>query len=1176
MQKIAKRKQAKVKTAGTGRRHSIRRRLMWLSLGSVLLSTLPVAGLFVAHEASRQAEARWTVMTSAAEVLASSAVEAVQTHDQSHAFAAIRAVSRTPGIIYGRVEGANHAVLAETGTGARLKNDVRVSTDFPSPGILPLLMTRSIEVEAPVRSGNRAIGRVIVVHTAEGLAGSLTQALAGMLGIAAVTLLIALMVTRRLQATMTRPLRELSESMAAISQGDFSRRVEVAGRDELGSLVDGYNAMLDAIRERDEKIAEQMRGLEAEVAARTRDYVMARDEAVAANAAKSDFLATMSHEIRTPMNGVMVMAEMLAGESLPAKARRYAATIVKSGKGLLAVINDILDFSKIEAGKLEIETTEVDIVDTVDDTLALFSAAARDKGLELVAAVSPDAPRIVLSDPVRLGQVVSNLVSNALKFTEAGHVRVRIEADAKPGFVRLVVEDTGIGIAKDKIGKLFSAFAQEDQTTTRRFGGTGLGLSIAKRLAEAMGGRIAVSSEQGVGTEFHVRLPVAGADTAAPPKVENALPVQVLVAAPVERNALALRLSAAGADVAGAAPRLTIADRTCRDQVACAPDTLVLLADAGDNEAEEWVLDGRAACILARPLRHRDFDRLIEAVRDGRPLAAQESAPEAQVIDIVYPRARVLVVDDGEVNREVACEALSRFGITAHTAANGQEALDILDSEVYDLVLMDGSMPVLDGFEATRQLRARGQDVPVVALTAHVVGTVAEAWREAGMDGVLHKPFTLEALGSVLHDWLAAHARQVDEVMPVEVVVEVPVPAEPGPAQAGIDMSLFDADTLKPILAGLKNGRSDFVTRVVGLYRSHAPEAVGRMAAACRSGDVAEMTSAAHALKSMSLNLGAKAVATVAGEVEKAAREDGRVVSAEVIEGIAALADRTIVELGRIVDAPAAVQAQAIKIDPDVALMAELEADIDAGRLEMLYQPIYDRLGQKVISAEALVRWARDGKPVGPAVFIPLAERTGLITKIGAFARRRVLSQAAAWGIPVATNVSPIELDRPGFLDGIRALLTETGYDAKCLILEVTETAFLGEPSRTRLLFEELRSLGIRLSLDDFGVGYSSLTALHRFPFDKIKIDREFVTALDGESRSALEALAIVQAVTGIGRAFGMQVVAEGIETATQHQHLKAAGIHGMQGYLFSKPVTAAELTALIGGGTQAQTRGAA
>jgi EAL domain-containing protein (putative c-di-GMP-specific phosphodiesterase class I) len=175
-----------------------------------------------------------------------------------------------------------------------------------------------------------------------------------------------------------------------------------------------------------------------------------------------------------------------------------------------------------------------------------------------------------------------------------------------------------------------------------------------------------------------------------------------------------------------------------------------------------------------------------------------------------------------------------------------------------------------------------------------------------------------------------------------------------------------------------------------------------------------------------------------------------------------------------------------------------------------------------------------------------------------------VLAESAAWGLPVAINVSPIELDKPGFLDGIQDLLVETGYDPGKLVLEVTETAFLGEPARTKLLFEELRAMGIRLALDDFGVDYSSLTALHRFPFDKIKIDREFVTALDGESRVALEALAIIQAVTGIGRAFGMQVVAEGIETETQHSHLKAAGIHGMQGYLFGKPMPASEFAALI------------
>ncbi len=1130
---------------------------MLLATGSVLISTVPVAGLFVTHEASRQAESRWAEMKAAADVLASSAVEAVEARDQLHAFAAIRAVSRTPGIIYGRVELNGGAVLAETGTGARLRNDVILRADKPSPGILPLLMTKSIEVDAPVISGGHTIGRVVVVHKAEGMAASLLQALAGMLGVAALTLGFALFVTRRMQGALTRPLADLSASVEAIAAGDFTKRVPSAGKDELGALVDGYNAMLDAIGERDAKIAEQVRGLESEVAERTSDYLSARDDAMAANAAKSDFLATMSHEIRTPMNGVMVMAEMLAAESLPAKARRYAGTIVKSGRGLLAVINDILDFSKIEAGKLEVELSDVDIIDVVDDALGLFQARAREKGLELVAAVNPDAPRYARADAVRLGQIVSNLVSNALKFTEAGYVKVRVEPDAKAGFWRLIVEDSGIGIAGDKIGKLFTAFTQEDQTTTRRFGGTGLGLSISKRLAEAMTGRIAVSSEQGIGTQFHVRLPAAGEEKAGPPVLNAPANVQIHVSASSLREALVLRFAAAGAIIGGEDCVLTLADKACRDAIACAPERLVLLADTDDGEAEAWVRDGRAACLLPQPLRHRDLDRLIACLRDGQPLAVEEAEVVSDAIHTIYPEARVLVVDDGEVNREVACEALSRFGITADTANDGAQALAALSDQAYDLVLMDGSMPILDGFEATKQLRAAGNDVPVVALTAHVVGAAAEAWRGAGMNGVLHKPFTLHALGAVLDDWLTAYAQRASK-QAADGPLSIPAAAAPAPA----DLSLFDADTLKPILAGLKNGRSDFVTRVVGLYRSHAPEAVSRMAAACRAGDIADLTAAAHALKSMSLNLGAQAVATVAGAVEKAAREEGRSVPPEVIANIAALADRTIVELTRMIDAPVSVESGGG--DPDQALMVELEAAIDAEQLDMLYQPIYDRHGEKVISAEALIRWPRPGNTVGPAVFVPLAERTGLITKIGAFARRRVLAESAAWGLPIAINVSPIELDKPGFLAGIRDLLSETGYDAGRLVLEVTETAFLGEPARTKLLFEELRAMGIRLALDDFGVGYSSLTALHRFPFDKIKIDREFVTALDGDSRGALEALAIIQAVTGIGRAFGMQVVAEGIETATQHNHLKAAGVHGMQGYLFGRPMTGAEFAALI------------
>ncbi len=418
--------------------------------------------------------------------------------------------------------------------------------------------------------------------------------------------------------------------------------------------------MLDAIAERDRKIEVHVQTLEGEVADRTRDYLSARNAAESANAAKSDFLATMSHEIRTPMNGVMVTAELLAAENLPAKAQRFARTIAKSGRSLLAVINDILDFSKIEAGKLDVEICEVDILDLIDDTCALFQDKAREKGLELVAFAVEGAPRVVPADPVRLGQVIANLISNALKFTETGHVLVQVLPDSRAGFWRLTVTDTGIGIAKDKLSSIFAAFTQEDQTTTRRFGGTGLGLSISKKLVEAMGGAVAVTSEPGAGSTFHVRLPaLPGAASADPPSLMDMLaPVVALhIAGPVEHEMIARRFEAAGAVLRDDGADLVIADKYGRKGLNIASDRIVLLADPDDAEADTWVRDGRAACVLMRPLRHHDMDALMMALITGSDFRLKTQMPQHDGIDAHYPDARVLVVDDSEVNREVAAEA---------------------------------------------------------------------------------------------------------------------------------------------------------------------------------------------------------------------------------------------------------------------------------------------------------------------------------------------------------------------------------------------------------------------------------------------------------------------------------------------------------------------------------------
>lgn len=1118
-------------------------RLNRLVIGCVLLACLPVAALFVVNEAHRYGETRWSTLKAAADVLASSASESVETGDAQGAFRALRAVTRTPGIVYARVETAQ-GVLAETGAGVRLKSDVSIEDKGRTPSLSHLLTTGSIEIRSPIRHEGRTLGHVVVVHKASGLSAGLLSTLAGIGLMAVAAAAIALLVANRLQRRLVKPLTDLTETLATVTQSGQFTRVETEAEDEVRTLVDGFNLMAEAIDKRDRQIEAHVQHLEDEVAARTEDYRLARDEANAANAAKSEFLATMSHEIRTPMNGVMVMAELLASESLPPKARRHADTIVRSGRNLLSVINDILDFSKIEAGRMDVEISDVDVVDLIDEVVALFHDRARDKGLELVAFVHPDAPRLVPADTVRLGQVIANLVSNAVKFTERGRVTLKLLPDRHPEHWRLVVSDTGIGIAADKLDSVFGAFTQEDQTTTRRFGGTGLGLSIAKRLVEAMHGAIAVSSEQGKGTSFHVRLPrQADAPTAAPPRLTAPARLHLAVAAPALAHALKVRLEAAGFTLSAEAPHLILADADHRESLATEAAPLVLLADIRDAEAELWREDGRCAAVLGLPLRHSDLDRLITAFAEGAPLHVDASDTPAAV-GVHYPAARVLVADDAEVNLEVARESLSRFGIACVTAANGAEALRQMGTQAFDLVLMDGSMPDMDGFEATRRWRADEGDahLPIVALTAHVVGKAAEEWRAAGMDAVLHKPFTLAALGEVLNRFLPHLAVTVEEP-----AAEMPMP-DTTPLAAG--------EWLGPGFTALLKEAAPFRDRVVELYRSHAPVTLKTLVAALKDEDAHQVSSAAHALRSMSLNLGARRLADLAGSIEALARQtppDLRLGDGEALTDALAA---TLAEMAQRLPSPVSVAVPTFT-DEDATLLRRLDAVLAHGRLDVVYQPIYDRLGESIISAECLVRWpAEDPNPVTPALFVPLAERSGRIIGIGKRVREIVFADARRLGdLPLAINVSPVELDQPEFEAGLLASVREAGLHPSRFVIEVTETAILGDPERINRLFERLRAHGFRLALDDFGVGYSSLTALHRHPFDKIKIDQEFVRGLDGEARKALEALAIIQAVSGIGRAFGMQVVAEGVETTTQHQHLKAAGVHAMQGYLFSRPL---------------------
>jgi len=508
-------------------------------------------------------------------------------------------------------------VLGDFGTAVRLDGDLNL--DDPEASAFRLLTSRTVQVSAAVVDAGEVVGRLTLVSDTSDLFARLRDVLLTALAGAVLAALIGLLISIRLQRSITGPLVSLTRTMTEIQRShDYGATVDVTSDDEIGVLAASFNGMIGEIHERDDRLAEHREHLEEQVEERTRDLSEAKEAAEAANVAKSEFLATMSHEIRTPMNGMLVMAELLAAADLPDRQRRYAEVIARSGQSLLAIINDILDFAKVESGKLELERIAVRPAEVVDTVVTLFGERAQSKGLDLAASVAPDLPVEMLGDPVRLTQVISNLVNNALKFTERGHVLIRVETAPGPTRrLRIGVRDTGIGIPADKVGSIFSAFSQADQSTTRRFGGTGLGLSICKRLVEAMGGEIGVTSVLGEGSEFFALLPVEAAVERAAPAISRregpALGVVISAAGEATRSVLVDGLGAAGLACALADPEKPSPAGPC-DWVVDAADLVrlgrrpsqarrvVAIAAMGDQAGNQAIERGLADALLRRPV----------------------------------------------------------------------------------------------------------------------------------------------------------------------------------------------------------------------------------------------------------------------------------------------------------------------------------------------------------------------------------------------------------------------------------------------------------------------------------------------------------------------------------------------------------------------------------------------
>ncbi|MBX7167481.1 MAG: ammonium transporter [Pirellulales bacterium] len=663
------------------------------------------------------------------------------------------------------------------------------------------------------------------------------------------------------------------------------------------------------------------------------EFERQKKAAEAANAAKSEFLANMSHEIRTPLNGVIGMLDLLAGTALSPQQTRYAGIAKSSASALLSVINQILDFSKIEAGKLELERAEFALHALIEETCDQFVARIHEKGLELACLIDSDVPNDVEGDPERLRQVLMNLISNAVKFTERGEVVVRVRrlaSESTQATVAIEVRDSGIGIPPDRVSRLFHSFSQVDASTTRRFGGTGLGLAISRRLAVAMGGDLTVESKPGEGSTFRFTLPLGAPQHVAArrPLLPNELRgARVLVVDDnaTNREVLATQLAGwqleptctAGAMEAiaalGEAQRrrhpfsMVIMDHQMPEldgldlaaEIRQRPDhgdlPLLLLTSSGlVLDRAELEQHGLVGC-LTKPVRQsRLFDAVVDSLVTRSNLVSElrldgaAAAPAAARLSA----AKILVAEDNEVNQLVVTEILARAGYACQVVENGRLAVDAVTSAEFDLLLMDCQMPEMDGFEATQAIRsleaAAGggrSRLPIVALTASAVQGDRERCLGVGMDQYITKPIdptqlleVVEALlGEVLGTPSVAHtpeAPAVDSALaspPAAADVAEAAPTKPAETQP-VDTSASPLVFDATALHDRCLGDEALVRRVVSRFAEKCPEVLESIEQALAAGNLPGLASAAHVLKGMAANLSAVAVANSAGRLEAAAR----------------------------------------------------------------------------------------------------------------------------------------------------------------------------------------------------------------------------------------------------------------------------------------------------------------